>query len=346
LDNGPVSSPAYERSFIERLKGSMPARVIAAYGASKASNYASGLAFNAFMSMFPLILGVLAIVGLAINDPGVRQHVQDGIVSAFPTSGAQEELQKALNGVARSAGIFGIISIAGLIFGGTNFFAALEFALGEVFGAPQRDFLRQRLMGVIMMVLLIIAIVIAVGANALMNLFPAMAALGPALALATLIGLMLLIYRFVPNRTFRLGEIWQGAVIAGFFIEVITLAFPLYGKLVHGFNSYGAQFALFFLLATWLAFVSQFILLGAVWNRVRIGSPDTEGVIHSPMSESQTPPRPVDAVREQQAGEAVAARSRAVTRAGVRQQRSPMILLAAALAAFVALLVSRRRYGP
>ena len=62
-----------------------------------------------------------------------------------------------------------------------------------------------------------------------------------------------------------------GAALAGLLIELVTLLFPLYAKLAHGFDTYGQSLALFFLLATWLAFLSQFILIGAVWNRVRLG---------------------------------------------------------------------------
>jgi uncharacterized BrkB/YihY/UPF0761 family membrane protein len=94
-----------------------------------------------------------------------------------------------------------------------------------------------------------------------------------------MISLVILIYRVVPNRTFQLSEVWRGALLAGILMEIITLALPFYAKLVHGFNSYGATFALFFLLATWLFFLSQFILVGAVTNRMVIGVPKAGGAV-------------------------------------------------------------------
>lgn len=285
---------------IDRLKTSTLARVTGAYGSSQAGNYANGLAFNAFMTMFPLILGVLSIVGLAIHDPATQLHVQDALLNVFPTN-AQQEIGGALTGVRNSAGLLGIISILGLIWAGTNFFAALEFALSRVFDVPMRDFLRQRAMGLIMMVVLIVSVVVSVAANSLMDLVPFMAALGPVAAMLSMVVLVVLIYRFVPNRTFRLREIWPGALIAGVLIEVISLVFPLYARLVHGFNSYGAQFALFFLLATWLLFMSQFILLGAVFNRVRMGGVDAEGVVAAPAADAREVPNPSEAVEHERA---------------------------------------------
>jgi hypothetical protein len=112
---------------------------------------------------------------------------------------------------------------------------------------------------------------IAVAANTLMNLIPVMAGIGPAAGFLAMGALTLTIYRLVPNRTFRIRQLWPGAVVSGVLIELITLLFPLYAKLAHGFDTYGQSLALFFLLATWLAFLSQFILIGALWNRVRLG---------------------------------------------------------------------------
>ena len=98
---------------------------------------------------------------------------------------------------------------------------------------------------------------------------------------------MMVVYRVVPNRSFHLKEVFVGAVLAGVLMEVVTLAFPLYGRLMHGFNTYGATFALFLMLAAWLYFVSQFILMGAVLNRMRLGPPHEEGVVANPQTQME-----------------------------------------------------------
>ena len=116
-----------------------------------------------------------------------------------------------------------------------------------------------------------------------------------------LIALMTAIYRYVPNRSFRLAATWQGAVIAGVLMEALSLVFPVYARLSHGFNTYGQQFALFFLLATWLYALSQLLLLGAVINRMRLGPPHEEGVLAQPGDRGQPPPRPADAIEAERA---------------------------------------------
>jgi hypothetical protein len=86
-------------------------------------------------------------------------------------------------------------------------------------------------------------------------------------------------------------------MLAGVMIEALSLAFPLYARFAGSFNTYGAQFGLFFLLATWLYLLSEVLLIGAVYNRFRLGEPDTKGLIASPEHESHEAERPVDVIK-------------------------------------------------
>ena len=293
------------RGLVERAQKTLPARVLAAYGESRASNYALAVAFTSFLAMFPMILGALAIIGLAIRDPATDARFAMLVLQVFPAS-AQPELQGALKGAKDSAGWLGIVSLAGLLWSAGSIFSTMEFALTEIFGTRQRDMLRQRLMGLVMMMLLVAAIVLTVGINAAAAFVPnGIANVVSFFAGAlVMVALLVAIYRFVPNRTFRLHEVLPGALLAGVLIEVLSFAFPLYARIAGGFNTYGAQFALFLLLATWLYLLSQLVLLGAVFNRFRLGEPTERGLIASPMHESKEKPKPVVEAIEQKKAEA------------------------------------------
>lgn len=260
------------QALARRAQNTLPARVLAAYGESRAGNYALALAFAGFMSMFPLILGTLAIIGLAIRDPGTEERFRMLVVQVFPGS-AQPELQRALSGVKDSAGWLGVVSLGLLIWSASSIYGALEFALTEVFGTRQRSVLRQRLMGLAMMLVLVAAIVLTVAINAIAAILPHAWAISFVAGAAVMVALLTALYRFVPNRPLRLRDVLPGALLVGVLIEVLSLAFPLYARIASGFNTYGAQFALFFLLATWFYFLSQLVLLGAVVIRFRAGEP-------------------------------------------------------------------------
>ena len=285
---------------IHRVRSSLPVRVLQAFGASQAGNYASALAFNTLLAMFPLMLGILAIIGLSIRDPAAEARFQALIIATFPGT-AQPELLRALHGVKDSAGLLGIISIGGLIWSGSGIFATMEFAFAQIYGIAQRDTVRQKLMGFVMMVVLVVALSVTVGANALAGLLPAAWLLSFVIGACAMVGLLLLLYRLVPNRTYTLRELLPGALIAGVLIEVLSLVFPLYERIAGGFNTYGAQLALFFLLAAWFYLLSNLVLLGAVYNKFRAGTPETLGLLASPRRESREVPSPHTVIEQKKA---------------------------------------------
>jgi len=275
----------------------LPIRVLVAYGESQASKYALALAFSCMLAMFPLVLGVLSLVGFAIRDPATEARAQTLIINLFPGA-AQPQLLDALRGVKRSAGWMGVLSIAGLLWSAGSIFSTMEFAFTQIFGTRQRDMVRQKVMGLVMMVLLVVAVGVTVAANAVAAVFPLAWVSGFVVGSAVMVGLLVMLYRFVPNRTFEVRDVVPGAMLAGILIEVFSLGFPLYVRLAGGFNAYGAQFGLFFLLAAWLYVVSELILLGAVYNRFRLGQPTAKGLVASPMRESREVRRPIEVIRD------------------------------------------------
>lgn len=262
---------------------SYPGRLIGSFGSSQAGNYASGLAFNAFLSMFPLILGLLAILGFVTQSASTRATVLSALLGFFPAS-AHQELVKAFTGVQQHSGLFGVISVIGLVWSGGSLFTSMEFALGMVMGARQRTFLRQRGMALVLTVLFVLSLVVTVAVNALVALPGAGWAFEPVVGLVVWYVLILAIYRLVPNRTYRVRELWPGVLIAGTAMELLTLLWPVYTGFSHGFSTYGSALALFFLLAAWLYFFGVFVLLGAVANRMHVGDPDARGLLASTVS--------------------------------------------------------------
>jgi membrane protein len=266
------------RLLIERARNSTAFRVVDGFGTSRATYYASALAFAGFLAMFPMILGILSVIGLAISDPASEARFQTLILQMFPGN-AQPELLNAINGVKQSAGWMGLVSLGGLLWAASGIFSTLEFAFTQIFGTKPRNMLRQKLMGLLMMLLVVVAIAITVGANAIAAFFPYGWASSFVIGATVMVTLLVFLYRFVPNHTVRLRDILPGALLAGVLIEVLSLGFPIYAHMAGGFNTYGAQFGLFFLLATWLFMLSELLLLGAVYNRVRLGQPAVDTAV-------------------------------------------------------------------
>ncbi len=260
-----------------------PGRLIAAFGSSQASNYASGMAFNAFVSMFPLILGLLSILGFATQSATAQASARAAILGFFPGD-AHTELEKLFTAIQQHSGLLGIIGVVGLLWSGSSLFTGMEFSLGVVVGVRQRSFIRQRGMALVMTILFAAALVVTIGINSLIALPGIVWGFEPVVGLAVWCLFMLAIYRLVPNRTYRVRELWPGVVIAGTAMEALTLLWPFYAHFSKGASTYGAVFAFVFLLAAWLYFLAEFILLGAVANRMHAGEPDARGLLAEPIA--------------------------------------------------------------
>jgi len=59
-----------------------PVNVVMAFFASHASDHAAGLAFNAFLSIFPLVLGLIAVVCLFPQSDEIKAAVEKVLVPA------------------------------------------------------------------------------------------------------------------------------------------------------------------------------------------------------------------------------------------------------------------------
>ena len=130
-----------------------------------------------------------------------------------------------------------------------------------------------------MTILFVVALVATIGINSLIALPGIIWGFEPLVGLVVWCLFMLAIYRLVPNRTYRVRDLWPGVLIAGVAMELLTLLWPVYTHFSKGSSTYGAIFALVFLLASWLYFLAEFILLGAVANRMHDGEPDARGLL-------------------------------------------------------------------
>lgn len=251
---------------LRRVAGSLPARLAAAYFQAQTPDYAAGLAFNAFLTMFPIVLGLFALLGLLVRDRSLYAHVEQVLLSTFPLD-AQREVERTLAGARQHAATLAVLSIAGLVWAGTGLFGSLEFALNHVYGISGRNPFRQRLQGLRLVGLFVAGVVLAVGLNSIVTLvsLPILDVLSGWLVL----GYMLWwIYRFVPNRRMGALEVLPGAVLASALVEVLTLAFPIFYSATHRSGVYTRGFALLFLIATWVYLLSQLVLVGALLNRL------------------------------------------------------------------------------
>ena len=266
------------RTVKRRLLNWFPIRVLKRYSAASGGTWATAIAWNALFAFFPIILAITTVLGVVWGGSGMGTTIEHDVARAIP--GQQGVLiVQALQSFHRAAGPLAIVSFVGLLWSGSSLFSAMDQGLDSLYPTKQRDFVRQKLMGVLMIAVFTVLVIPAAGSASLLSIItklpnvPSFLAGGPVALITQIVfgamdGALLFgaIYLIVPNRKHRVREIVPGTILAAVLFEAFTLLFPLYFKLQHGFSTYGTTFALFFLLMTFAFWMAQIIMLGGAVN--------------------------------------------------------------------------------
>lgn len=261
-----------------RLSDWFPVLVLRRFGDHDGPNWAVVIAWNLLLSIFPIGLALGAVAGFLLSKVGLGpDRVYRLVAEVFPSGlGAQSQAVAALEGLQERSGLLAVLALASFLWIASGLFGVMEQAFDRAFACPRRSFLPQKLMGLAMMAAFCVLALLAVATSALLPLLyslpqvplslnrgPVGVAAQVAVGVAVGIGLFLLLYLVVPNRRLSVADVWPGAVFAGVAFELLTLLFPLYVHLNHGFNQYGAAFGLLFLVLAFFYFLGLITVLGA-----------------------------------------------------------------------------------
>ena len=273
-------SSAWNR-FLERRLPDRTKAVLDAYGRIGGGILADGLAYNALFALLPALLLVVAVIGFIVHDPARQASIIDAIAAQVPP--LRDLLTRTFQAISEGVAEISIVGLLALVWGASRFARALDTSFSRVFNrTPERSIVRRSLVGVASVVVLIIAVVTAVGLASVASFV--MADLGEPILLPNLGRLGLLnplittvatsvgvgaVYRFMPAHHPRWKAIGVPAILVGIGVALFTQAFAFIAPRLIGIAAlYGAIAAVFAVLA-WLSVTAQLLLIGMVWVRFR-----------------------------------------------------------------------------
>jgi membrane protein len=238
------------------------------YGELKGNNLAAAVAFQSFLSLFPLLLVIVAGIGLfAAND----ETVGADIVRQLGLQGdAADIVTDAVETAATSPATAGPIGLAGLLWSGLGLVNALQYSMDQVWQVEERG-MRDKLFG---LGWLIGAAMLFVGASAIttaLNWLPGfITPLGVVVGIAVNLALWLWSFKVLPNRELPLRALIPGAVLGALGLEAMKFigAFYLPRMVADSSALYGSIGIVFAVLA-WLLVFSRLVLYATVLNVVR-----------------------------------------------------------------------------
>ena len=284
--------PASERAFLSTIS---PKNLVWLFKttfnewlADKAPQLGAALAYYTVFSLAPLILVLLAIVGVIFrNDPqGAWERITDQMSYIMDPSGVQVVHDIARTAAKPSASLWAtVIGIALALFGASGVFGQLQDALNTIWGVKAKpaaalwDYVRVRFLSFAMVAGVCFLLLVSLTIDALLKGFsgfleanlPGGAALGFTIYMTVDVCLVVLLFavmfKYLPDVQVPFRDVLVGAVMTAVLFLIGKWALGLYLGSGAAGSAYGAASSLVTLLI-WIYYSSQILLFGAEFTQV------------------------------------------------------------------------------
>jgi len=267
-------------------------------------NLAGLLAYNLLMTVFPILLVLLAAAGVIVGSlsPSAQEAFEEWIAAAFPGEVGTVIVHELVVTLTQSVGLLLLVGLFGAFIAGSRLFITLENCFGIVFRLRGRGPVAQNVMAAGMLLVYLMLVPLVFLGTLIPPLLAAIlpdqghgawaqrliAAAHPLLSLTVTALAVSVIYLFVPHRpvhwrTWR--EIWRGAVVAAALLLLYEAFFPWYREHFVHVDNYGSIGAFVIVILLFFYYLGLILLLGAEINSWTVGQRETAadlpGMLHA-----------------------------------------------------------------
>ena len=254
----------------------------------KAPQLGAALAYYTVFSLAPLILVLVAVVGVIFRDDpaGAREKITEQM-SYFLDASAVQVVQNIAQQASQpgKSTIATIIGIGLALFGASGVFGQLQDALNTIWDVKAKPirgiwgFLRSRFLSFAMVAGVSFLLLVSLTIESLLKAFShyvqsvlpggLVVAMGVYLIFdfAVIVLLFAMIFKFLPDAKIQWRDVWIGAVITAMFFGIGKWLLGLYLGSGAAGAAYGPASSLITLLL-WVYYSSQILLFGAEFTQV------------------------------------------------------------------------------
>jgi len=278
--------------------------VVKKFGDDNGGVLVSNLAYSAFVSMFPLLLVLVTILGLVASvNPSFRAHALSAVAGQVPLIGSQ--LTGNVHELKRASVIGLIVGIVGLIWGSAGLAQSGLFTMEQVWNlpGPARPGYVQRLGRAGLFLCLLGGGVIVTTLLASLNTYWHKAfvfvVLAEVLAAAFNVGMYVGTFRVLTPKGVPTGKLIPGAITGGILYTVLqVLGTYLVHHYLHSDSVYGV-FATVLGLIAWIYLATEVTVYSAEINVVLARRLWPRSMIQPPLTEADRASMAVQALQNQ-----------------------------------------------
>lgn len=254
---------------------------IGVYRRIHGGDLAAMIAFNALLALVPMLLLLIAIFGYLVKDPARLNTAIDNIAKALPDTQTRDAIETLLKARDQSTRI-GLAGLIGLIWVGTSFVTTVARAMDRIYEAPERHFVQNRIRAFVVVVIVTIFLLTSAVTAAVPTYFAHSAVpstldsylpagttihvISYGVSIFTAMVMFGTLHRFLPNAGQTLRDTWPGTLLGSLALFAVSQGFPIYLRLTHRSNRYGAVFGVVWLLLTWFLLLAHILVISTVLN--------------------------------------------------------------------------------
>ena len=279
-----------DRQHQQRAWIAFPYAVMKKFGDDQAGNLAALIAYYGFLSLFPLMLVLVTLLGMLLrNNPELQDAIRTSALANFPVIG--EEISRNVHSL-RGSGLALGIGLAVALWAGLGVMKVLQTAMNAVWNVPYRhrpnfwlSLLRAMLMLLVLGVITVASAAAAsVGAGSESWL---LGIAGIATSVVLNLVLFLLAFRILTTEDVTWGDAFPGALIAALAWTALQAVggYIVSHQLQGASDTYGT-FATVIGLLAWIYLGAQITLFAAEVNVVRKRRLWPRAIVQPPLTEA------------------------------------------------------------
>jgi len=245
--------------------------VAAQIGAKNVTFMAGSIAYNAFISLIPLL--ILLFFAVSVVGSGELESGLTELTMTYLTPAAGDAVGSALADADNGEAGVSIVGFVALLWGTLKIFRGLDTAFAEIYeSTAESSFVSELRDSLVVFVALCVAIIAVLGASAVFAAFepifeavPGLGLLNPLLLVVGLSVAFYPLYYVFPDVEQSYTQVVPGVVVAAAGWAALQGLFQVYIAVSDASETYGALAGVI-LLITWLYFGGLVLLVGAVIN--------------------------------------------------------------------------------
>lgn len=256
-------------------------RTVKEMSADDATHMAAGLAYYAVLSLFPLTLGLLSLLGLVLDPEILEGEIFVFFQDYLP--GSKELLAANVEAASNLRGFLGVISFLGLFWSASLLFGAITRSVNRAWDIHQdRPFYIDKLRHILMALSVAPLFLMSIGITAALQVLGSVDVplighlaflehnginiLTRPLPFVFSLTIFLLIYKFTPNTHTYWRYIWPGALLAAVMFEISKSVFVFYLNNFADYERVYGSLASVIVLLAWTYLSGLILIAGAEFS--------------------------------------------------------------------------------